>query len=478
MVVPSQESPKGVQKDVLDDRGHPKTSNSRTSQQHPLDLFEDWTRNAEHEASTTLPLAARWLNAGISGHDTPGRLRMGLHRHVFPDGTNTGKPSRHFLVQDDHDWDRHCKELLFKQQCLDLNNRNHGLPLKTLMDNKGYVMTRASTCLAISNDCKSSDTTACMPPQSWTSDDTVWVAELESLDAQTECLELWLDYLPQRYPGVYQYNPPHGTISVATTGQTFYVNEWSHCPLKLCARLVQEDLILLRPSVSDNSTHNPESIASSASRRASQAQYCMAAAAVVHSFDQLDERLGKPMQFIHQPVPGFDQDLLKAVNLTLHTSLKHSNVILWRNNWNFVNSREVPFAHERSCCKEKVAATECINENSGALRSAPEQVDAIHGVAPRTKDRYPLYLEVEYQTLRRLPRSNYILFTVRTMWDPVSELERVPKAAACLAASIRGRSTAFLKYKGLESPSVCRSLLADLDFMAALSTTNASAASG
>lgn len=44
---------------------------------------------------------------------------------------------------------------------------------------------------------------------------------------------------------------------------------------------------------------------------------------------------------------------------------------------------------------------------------------------------------IEFQTLRRLPMSNFICFTVRTVADPMSTVEKYPGAAGALAAHIR-----------------------------------------
>ena len=73
------------------------------------------------------------------------------------------------------------------------------------------------------------------------------------------------------------------------------------------------------------------------------------------------------------------------------------------------------------------------------------------------------FLKVEYQTIRRLPTSGYLLFTVRTMADPMSSLAGLPKAASCLAKSIRGMSTGMRAYKGIANDDVCAVVLEYLD---------------
>jgi hypothetical protein len=76
-----------------------------------------------------------------------------------------------------------------------------------------------------------------------------------------------------------------------------------------------------------------------------------------------------------------------------------------------------------------------------------------------------MYLQVEYQTLRRLERhSQYVLFTVRTFLHPLREIQAVPRAAGNLAAQIRmAAPTAFGAYKGLDDHRVQERVLAFLD---------------
>ena len=71
----------------------------------PLDTFEDWID--ANSADFGKPLGARWLNAGISGQDTPGMLRAGLKRL---------RDSKHFLVEEPF---RIKEELLMKKKALE-----------------------------------------------------------------------------------------------------------------------------------------------------------------------------------------------------------------------------------------------------------------------------------------------------------------------------------------------------------------------
>jgi hypothetical protein len=319
-------------------------------------------------------LASRWLAAGLSGQDTPGMLRMGLKRLRNLD---------HFLVETPH---QIREEIRMKKQALDDPARH----------------------------------------------DVVYVQEAGSLEAQAEVLELFVAYLPKRYPDMYSYDPKENSITVhPLDGETFQLSDWADRPLELCERIVQEDLVLMRPGP----------VASEG--RLSKEGYYMAAAAVVFSFDALQEKLGKPAEFIHAPVPGYERHLRKGLNLFFN-KLK-PEAPYWRNNWGIGPSGRLD--------EPLYGSTSALEDRSMGTTVAVTRDDV------RAK-----FLTVEYQTITRLPRTNYLLFTVRTFCDPLTSLEHVSSTAAvCLASSIRGMSLEMRAYKGIANEETCATVLNFLD---------------
>ena len=325
----------------------------------PLDHFEDWDNTQDDK-----PLGLRWLNANLSGQDTPGMLRAGLKRF---------RNAKFFLIQD------------------------------KLMEEE---LTMKAKALA--------------DPQRFPG---VFVTEDDSVQAQQETLDLFLSYLPRRYPDKYQYDADKGTIHVVCIDKTFRIKDYAHRPLELCELIVQEDLILMRPPKPDTD----------------ETSYAMAAAGVVFSFGELPEKLGKPVEFIHAPVPGYEQHLRKSMNL-MFAKLQVEKP-LWRNNWGISPSGQLD---------NPLYGSESANKQRRFSMPTVDQIKSMH-------------LKVEYQTIRRLPVSNYLLFTVRTFSDPVFRLEEFPIAAACLAKSIRGMSSAMRAYKGIDDKPTCDILLQYLD---------------
>jgi hypothetical protein len=54
----------------------------------------------------------------------------------------------------------------------------------------------------------------------------VYVAEPGSLEAQRECLELFVSYLPNRYPDMYTYDSESESITVKPLNKTFGLKDW------------------------------------------------------------------------------------------------------------------------------------------------------------------------------------------------------------------------------------------------------------
>ncbi len=342
----------------------------------PLEVYEDWSNEYTKNDETVLkPLAARWLNMGMSGQDTPGILRAGLRRL---------RNSKYFILIENH---RLEIELRMKMKALD--------------DPKRF-------------------------PE-------IYVEEKDSIPAQQEVVDLFLEYLPRRYPEHYVYDKEWNTIHVNCIDTTFHVKDWYNTrPLELCERIVQEDLALMRPPTNENES------------------YRMAAAAVVFSFVELPQKLGQPVEFLHAPVPGYEKHIRKSMNFSF-SKLKVEQP-MWRNNWGISPSGDL----------DKPLYGSALAQDARAMSSDSVTAETI-------KSRF---LKVEYQTIRRLPKSKYLLFTINTMSEQLCELEKVPMAASCLAASIRGMSPEMRKYKGIDSEPVCVEVVKYLDSIGTLSVAN------
>lgn len=236
--------------------------------------------------------------------------------------------------------------------------------------------------------------------------DKVFVAEDDTADAQGEVLALLLDHLPRRFPDRYRQTCKGVVVSGHPALGTAEMRALP--PLRAASLLVQEDLILMR--------------------RDDSGWRLVAGALCFPSSWSLLEKFGRPLQDIHQPVPGFGPGTRSADLINrMFDNLKVEQPVE-RMNWS-------------------------IQDGGGLYRPVSERD---HG-GPHAPTRFPdgvaaAFIRVERQTLRRLPASGDILFTIRIHLDPLAVLQRHPDRAG-LAASFAGLLAALdaeqLAYKGM-----------------------------
>jgi hypothetical protein len=140
------------------------------------------------------------------------------------------------------------------------------------------------------------------------------------------------------------------------------------------------------------------------------------------SFFTADEALGRDLATLHGPVPGFADRFLIRVRRIFENL--PSEDILERRNWSVVAWRGL-YAPEASAARRR------------ALRQRPRRPGA------------GLYIRCERQTLRRLPQTGGLLFTIRIHLTPLRALAVDPEAAAVFARAWAAAPEDFRRYKGL-----------------------------
>lgn len=228
--------------------------------------------------------------------------------------------------------------------------------------------------------------------------DKVFVAEADTQAAQQEVLDLLADHLRRHFPDLPNTEQPIGHLA----GQ----------PLQAASMLVQEDLILMR--------------------RGENGWRLVAGSLCFPSSWSLVEKFGKPLQEIHVPVPGFGPgsrpDLLIA---RMFDALPEKQPVE-RYNWSI---------QAGDALYQPLSNDERDDRAASRPSKFPDGDIAAHA-----------FLRVERQTLRKLPISRDILFTIRIHLDPLKVLARHPDRAA-LAASFAAQLVALdetqLDYKGM-----------------------------
>ncbi|MCV0425746.1 MAG: DUF3445 domain-containing protein [Roseibium sp.] len=168
------------------------------------------------------------------------------------------------------------------------------------------------------------------------------------------------------------------------------------------SRIVQEDLVLMR--------HGPDG-------------YRLVAASLCFpSSWSLSEKFGRSMAGIHETVPGFNGGRMGQMVARLFENLKPDQ-LLCRFNWSFHPDGDLHHPYPKNMRFE-----------------TPESALA------------RLYLRVERQTLRRLPQTGDILFTIKIHHDPLAALEHSEdrsRLAEGLKTQLLSLRRDQLAYKGL-----------------------------
>ncbi|MCO5157631.1 MAG: DUF3445 domain-containing protein [Aquamicrobium sp.] len=223
----------------------------------------------------------------------------------------------------------------------------------------------------------------------------VFAQEAGTDDAQREVLDLIRDYLETRAPDLSRPEARAGEPA-----------------LKAASLAVQEDLVLMR--------RGPEGW------RLAAASLCFP------SSWSLAEKFARPLRDIHIPVPGFgpgtrNEALIERIfdNLAVERPVERAN-------WSLQNNPAL--YHPLSALERGIRA--------GA---EPTRFDP---AAPAAS----AFIRVERQTLRRLPRSGDILFTIRIHLDPMGKLRAHPdgaRLASAFAAQLEALGDSEIAYKGL-----------------------------
>ncbi|MGZ3305636.1 MAG: heme-dependent oxidative N-demethylase family protein [Asticcacaulis sp.] len=224
----------------------------------------------------------------------------------------------------------------------------------------------------------------------------IFAAEPGSLDVQREVLEMLSSHLPAHYPDIYRHDGRN--IDILPAFRRIALDS-PLPPLLTAASLVQEDLVILQKDELEKGGH----------WRLTAASLCFP------SSWRLADKFGKPLHQVHAPVPQFNEGMRNASMIErIFDNLRPDQpVIRW--NWSI--------------------------HDDDALFHPPtgKPYDFTDGA----------YLRLERQTLRKLPLTGAILFTIRVQLDPLEAAAADPDVARALGHQLAALDAAQLDYKGL-----------------------------
>ncbi|MHB2263884.1 heme-dependent oxidative N-demethylase family protein [Aliihoeflea sp. PC F10.4] len=235
----------------------------------------------------------------------------------------------------------------------------------------------------------------------------VFVERADTYEAQQEVLDLIVANLAKHHTATHR----HDGDTMRLSGRDI-VLEGEESPLRIASYLVQEDLVLMRKD------HDGWRL--------------VAASLCFPSSWSLTQKYDRALEDIHQPVPQFGRGTRMAELIArMFDKLQPANSVE-RMNWSLQGNDDLyhPLSHASR-----------IDRADGKLRefSAEE-------IAART------FIRVERQTLRKLPASGDILFTIRIYLDPLARLAAHDDGAAVaerFSEQLLAMDRDQLAYKGL-----------------------------
>ena len=232
----------------------------------------------------------------------------------------------------------------------------------------------------------------------------------EAYDGAVELLEEFCDYLPARYPSLYTKTAVG--MDNLWSGESFDIVErpLREDPMQMAARMVQDDLAIMF-------------------ERPDGQYYLLAGSILLAGFWRLEDKFGMPLSEIHTSgdVPQFRERLERGM-MNFFRRVKPEDPVL-RNNYFLQVDDDLAWSHSIG------------SEDSDEVAwSTAEKNIAIENH----------YFRSERQSLRRLPRSGGVVFTIRTYFHPVTEIAAEPYVPGRLASAVRSWGEDVSRYKGKE----------------------------
>ena len=196
------------------------------------------------------------------------------------------------------------------------------------------------------------------------------------------------------------------------TGESFNITErpLREDPMQMAGRMVQDDLAIM--------FEKPDG-----------QYYLLAGAILLAGFWRLEDKFGMPLSEIHTSgdVPGFKAKLEKGMMNFFRRVQPESPVL--RNNYFFQVDDDLAWS-------QSIGSED--NEGIGWYTAEKNKAIQHH------------WFRSERQSLRRLPRSGGVVFTIRTYFHPIMEIAEEPGVPGRLASAVRSWGDDVAKYKGRE----------------------------
>ena len=230
----------------------------------------------------------------------------------------------------------------------------------------------------------------------------------EAYDGAVELLEEFVKYLPARYPSLYRKTSVG--MDNLWSGERFNIVERPliEDPMQMAARMVQDDLALMF-------------------EKADGQYYLLAGAILLAGFWRLSDKFGMPLSEIHTSgdVPQFRAKLEKGMT-NFFRRIKPEDAVV-RNNYFLQVDDDLAWSHSIGAEDDATPAWSTAQKNKAIAHH---------------------HFRSERQSLRRLPRSGAVAFTIRTYFHPITDIADEDYVPGRLADAVRSWGDDVARYKG------------------------------
>ncbi|OCT46947.1 hypothetical protein CLCR_02422 [Cladophialophora carrionii] len=232
----------------------------------------------------------------------------------------------------------------------------------------------------------------------------------DAYPAALELLEELRSYLPDRYPSLYARTDKG--IKNLWSGEELDTTSdpLPEDPMQTAARLVQDDLAIM--------IERPDG-----------QYYLLAGAILLAGFWRLEDKYGMPLSEIHTSgdVPQYREKLEKGM-MNFFRRLKPEELVA-RNNYFLQVDEDLAWSYSIG---------------------SEDRPHISWNTAEKNRAIEHHYFRSERQSLRRLPKSGGVVFTIRTYFHPITEVAQEDYVPGRLASAVRSWGDDVSRYKGKE----------------------------
>ncbi|KAG5421841.1 hypothetical protein I9W82_000934 [Candida metapsilosis] len=245
-----------------------------------------------------------------------------------------------------------------------------------------------------------------------TKGDDLYKTSPKAVAASWEFLHELLDYLPVRYPSLFHYDQEKRVVKILATGEVYDLNDHNCDPIVTAAKLIQDDIAIMVENEDDG-------------------QYSLESGCItLAGFWKIKDKFQMKLDQIHTSgdVPKYKTHLGPAMNKFFRRLTVETPVV--RNNYFIQTDNHLDWS------------------SSIGSEDDDDEVNVGWNTAPDATDVNNLFFRSERQSLRRLPKTGAVAFTVRTYFIPIVELCKEPHVPRRLLNGITSWDEDVNEYRG------------------------------